>query len=435
MANPMSDVMSHLQSIALRPNGAGLSDGELLDVFIARRNGACFEALVRRHGPMVLGVCRRILGNPHDAEDAFQATFLVLAQRAASVVPREAVGNWLYGVAYRTALQARRAAARRKKRETQVKEIPDSGVIEDPSWHSLLPVLDRELERLPAKYRTAVVLCHLDGKTRNEAARHLGVPVGTLSGRLTTAMRRLAKSLSRYGLALSGGTLAALLAPATASAVVPGSLRASAAQAGTLAALGQAAAAGFVPARVTALSNGVMKSMLLTKLKTYLAVLLAVALSATGGGWLAGRTLTVPQQQARHQGQSLAGAPPIERVLSDEAKFQGAWVALSGEENGQQVSARGLQSWGHLAFAGGKVIRAGGERREGTYTINPDKDPKEIDLFTEENTWRAIYRFEGNRLKLVLRFGEKRPTEFASREALLLLYAPESESRPGAGSP
>src|SRR5262249_25132927 len=152
----------------------------------ARREGAFFEVLVRRHGPMVLGVCQRILRNPHDAEDAFQATFLVLAQRAASVVPRQLVGNWLHGVAYRTALEARRRAARWLAREKQVNDIPHPKVEEPETWQELLPFLDRELDRLPAKYRAPVVLCHLEGRTRKEAAGQLGLPVGTLSGRLTT---------------------------------------------------------------------------------------------------------------------------------------------------------------------------------------------------------------------------------------------------------
>src|SRR6516165_8803988 len=115
--SPMTEVIKRLRDVGLRRGGAGLTDGELLGAFVARRDDACFEALVHRHGPMVLGVCRRLLRDPHDAEDAFQATMLVLARKAGSVVPREAVGNWLYGVAFRTALEARRLAVRRRARE------------------------------------------------------------------------------------------------------------------------------------------------------------------------------------------------------------------------------------------------------------------------------------------------------------------------------
>src|SRR6516165_2557004 len=169
---------------ALRPagtsgDGAELTDGEFLDQFLTRHDEAAFEALVRRHGPMVLGVCRRILGDAHDAEDAFQATFLVLVRRAASVVPREQVGNWLYGVAYRTALEAKRVAARRRAREKQVNDMPHPTVGPEECWRDLQPLLDRELNRLPDKYRVPVVLCDLEGRTRKEAARQLDLPEGT----------------------------------------------------------------------------------------------------------------------------------------------------------------------------------------------------------------------------------------------------------------
>src|SRR5262245_37094343 len=118
--SPMSKVVQHLRRAALLRDGAGLTDGELLEAYVTWQDDAYFEALVRRHGPMVFGLCRRVLRNPHDAEDAFQATFLVLVRKAGSIVPRDMVGNWLYGVAYRTALEAKRAAARRRARERQV---------------------------------------------------------------------------------------------------------------------------------------------------------------------------------------------------------------------------------------------------------------------------------------------------------------------------
>ena len=166
----MSQAVQHLRRAVLWGDGAGLSDGQLLDHFIERRDEAAFETLVRRHGPMVLGVCRRLLRNNHDADDAFQATFLVLVRKAASVAPKEMVGNWLYGVAYQTALKGRAVAARRRSRERQVTVMPELPT--DPGrpggqvdWQELRSVLDQELSRLPNKYRVPFVLCDLEGKS------------------------------------------------------------------------------------------------------------------------------------------------------------------------------------------------------------------------------------------------------------------------------
>src|SRR5207244_3033628 len=141
-----------------------------------RRDEAAFEALVRRHGPMVLGVCLRVLRRHADAEDAFQATFLVLARKAASVVPREMLPNWLYGVAQQTAVRARAAAARRRAREKQVTHTPEPAAKPPAPWDDLEPLLDEELSKLPDKYRVPVVLCDLEGKTRKQAAGQLGWP-------------------------------------------------------------------------------------------------------------------------------------------------------------------------------------------------------------------------------------------------------------------
>src|SRR5262245_19357921 len=189
----INQLLQGLRKSAKSGDDTDLSDGALLGAFVVRRDEGAFEGLLRRHGPMVLGVCHRLLGKSHDAEDAFQATFLVLACKAASVVPREAVGNWLYGVAYRTALNARRANARRGAKEKQVKEMPHPSLTpDDTTRQELQEVLDRELNRLDAKYRLPVVLCDLEGRTRKEVARHLRIPDGTLSNRLTTARKTLA---------------------------------------------------------------------------------------------------------------------------------------------------------------------------------------------------------------------------------------------------
>src|SRR5437764_9132812 len=212
--------LQHLRRVLLASGGGGLTDGELLGRFVAARDEAAFEALVHRHGPMVLGICRRLLGNGPDAEDAFQATFLILARKASSVVKRDAVGSWLFAVAQRTAREARAVLARRRSRERQVDEMPHPEVhpAEPDDWR---PILDREVARLPQKYRDAIVLYHLEGWPHREAASKLGVPEGTLSSRLVKGRRLLARRLARYGFSLSGTALTSALSNAAAPAAIP----------------------------------------------------------------------------------------------------------------------------------------------------------------------------------------------------------------------
>jgi RNA polymerase sigma factor (sigma-70 family) len=253
----MSGVIQRLRRTMLLRDGAGLTDGQLLADYISHRDEAALAALVRRHGPMVWGVCRRVLRNYHDAEDAFQATFLVFVRKAASLASRELLANWLYGVAHQTALKARATAAKRKERERQVAEMPEPTMTEQNLWRDLQPLLDEELSRLPDKYRSVIVLCDLEGKTRKEAARQLGCPEGTVGGWLARARVILAKRLAQRGVALSGGAVAAVLSQKAASAGVPLSVVSSTIKAATLFAAGQAAA-GVISVKVAALTEGVV---------------------------------------------------------------------------------------------------------------------------------------------------------------------------------
>src|SRR5579871_1815020 len=167
----MSEVISYLRSTVLLHDETRLSDGHLLQDYLCRRHEAALAALVRRHSPMVWGVCRRVLRNYQDAEDAFQATFLVLVRKASSIASPELLANWLYGVAQQTALKARATAAKRRARERQLTNMPEPAATEQILWNDLQPVLDQELGRLPDKYRVAIILCDLEEKTRKEAAR------------------------------------------------------------------------------------------------------------------------------------------------------------------------------------------------------------------------------------------------------------------------
>lgn len=292
-ATHLTHAIRHLRRSALLPDGGGMTDGQLLGCFIADQDEDAFAALVRRHGPMVLATCRRVLHHAQDAEDAFQATFLVLARKASSLAQRDLVANWLYGVAYRAALQARAA---RPVRERQVHAMPEPEVSDDVGrWTELQRLLDRELTRLPERLRVPVVLCDLQGRTRRDAARHLGIPEGTLSGRLTMARRTLARRLGKHGMAWSGAALGLILAERAASASVPAALVLTTTKAGATAATGTAAA--DVSARVTALTEGVLKTMLLDKLRIAAVTVLATMMVVCGVTQLTWPTAVAQQPQ------------------------------------------------------------------------------------------------------------------------------------------
>jgi RNA polymerase sigma factor (sigma-70 family) len=275
----MNLVLRHLRRVAFLHDQDRLSDGQLLEQFVSQRAEPAFEALVRRHGPMVLGVCRRVLRNEADAEDAFQATFLVLVRKAGSVQPRELVGHWLHGVAYRTAVRAKALEARRRMKERAVFPPREA---ENGIWQDVLPLLDQELSGLPEKYRVPVVLCDLEGRSRKEAARVLGCVEGTLSSRLARARTLLAQRLSRRGVVLSGGALAALVTANGVSAAVPASLLHSTLSAALSVAAGNATAAACVSLNVATLTEGVLKSMFLAKLKTVIVLTCGVAALGLG---------------------------------------------------------------------------------------------------------------------------------------------------------
>jgi RNA polymerase sigma factor (sigma-70 family) len=254
----------------------------LLEKFVGTRDESAFEALMRLHGPMVLGVCTRVLGNHHDAEEAFQATFLVLSRKAASIMPRNHVGNWLYGVAYRTALKAQCLRERRRVREVQGLNPPEPEVQLQDQWKAIAPLLDRELNSLPEKYRVPVVLCDLEGKSCKEVASDLGCPEGTISSRLTRARSLLANRLRRQGVVLSVGTLAVMLTKNAASAAVPNALMMPVLQAAQLSVLQPSVASGAISGNVVEITDGVVKSMVYTTVKKIMIGLGLIACAGLG---------------------------------------------------------------------------------------------------------------------------------------------------------
>jgi RNA polymerase sigma factor (sigma-70 family) len=311
----------------LRRQEASPTDAQLLEGFRAYHDEGAFEALVRRHGPMVLGVCRLILRNHHDAEDAFQATFLVLACKAGSVRRRHSVASWLHGVAYNVALNLRGRALRRRRKEKEAAAMPKCDATSD-SWRQLEPWLDGAVRALPDKYRAAVVLCDLEGKSRKEAARQLGLPEGTVASRLARARQILSRCLARHGLALSATAVAVTLSQSPVSACVPPDLARSLARMAPLVAAGQA---GIVSARVAGLTHGVLKAMFLTQLKIASAVVLVLALLAIGATFCpsaaspqTGGSGATPAPQPAQTGGSTAKKPvdPASGQSADEESRQ-----------------------------------------------------------------------------------------------------------------
>jgi RNA polymerase sigma factor (sigma-70 family) len=331
------------------------SDSDLLERFVRERDEIAFEAIVRRHGPLVLGVCRRILFDPQDVEDAFQATFLVLVRKANSIGRRERLGNWLYGVAQRIAVRARAYAARRRARERQVEDTAAVEPSGDALWRDLSGVLDEEVRRLPEKYRTPFLMCYLEGKTNDEAAQALGCPRGTVATRLARARDRLRRRLLRRGVTLSAGLLAATLAR-NATAAVPETLVGATVQTAMLVAAGRA----VVAAPIAFLMEGVMHEMLIHKLKVLATVVLTVGLSV-GAGVLGYRALAAdpkkddpktPLQTAERPDPKKKDEPKGKE--GDEAKPALAWrkagnwqassgkiVALALSANGKYVATAG----------------------------------------------------------------------------------------------
>jgi RNA polymerase sigma factor (sigma-70 family) len=368
------------------------ADADLLCRFADSRDDGAFEALVRRHGPMVLAVCRRVLGNEADAEDAFQATFLVLLRKAGSLARPASLACWLHGVAHRTALEARGRGIRRRAKERHLMPAQREESTPQEDWADLRAVLDREVSLLPGKYRQAFVLCHVQGRTNEEAARLLGCPKGTIMSRLAWARERLRLRLSRRGI----GLLAALLALADAPAVPPELLDST---------VRAADAAASVPAEVAALTEGVLKAMRYAKVKGYVWSMLA-AVAACAAGLL-----------------GYGGLAAEGKGKTDKEKLQGTWVIVSEERGGKKINADAEEIKGAtLTIKGDKAtLTMGGRTQEATFTIDLGKTPKEIDLTGDDGggvmTHLGIYKLEGDVFTLCKSHPpEARPDQFASKE-------------------
>src|SRR5688572_19421537 len=278
----MNRVMQRIRQVVVEADSPCESDASLLTCFLSHRDACAVSMLISRHARMVWGVCSRVLGHRQDAEDAFQATFLVLLRKANTIHPRSMVGNWLHGVAFQTALKARATAMKRCIRERPTATLPEPPA-KAQGDHPMLAFLDEELNRLPDNYRVALVLCDLQGKTRSEAAKELGWLEGTVASRLARGRQMLAKRLVRHGTAVSAAGISALLAQSFVSAA-PGSVVATTVQAAATMVAAKTMVTAGLSHQVLALAEGVVKTMLLTKLEIAGITLTIAALVCVGIG-------------------------------------------------------------------------------------------------------------------------------------------------------
>src|SRR5579883_1979215 len=357
----------------------GLSDAQLLSRFAEVQGDAgesAFRELISRHGPMVLGVCR----HTQDADDAFQATFLVLVRKARSIRVGESLAPWLYTVAYRTAQRARANAARNRSADLEQVEESVRASSDDPIHFDLRPLLHEELSRLPGKYREPIVLCHLEGKTHEEAARLLRWPVGTVSGRLSRGRELLRSRLQRRGVSVSSAMLAANWLAGT-----PASLTAPRLES-TLNAAIRFAAAQAVSLSVLSLTQGVLRTMFLNKLKT-IAVAILVAGGITGGVGVWGYRATGAPGQPAQDGASAPAKKALVPTLAPQLQPQlpGSPAPLRGMS--YIVNPIRLKNMPTLAVGGLPVLRTASL----LLVESPDRTAWEgMSLETRDSTWKRL---------------------------------------------
>jgi RNA polymerase sigma factor (sigma-70 family) len=277
----LNAVVRYLQQLAHTQSGSGASDAELLERYVRHRDETAFELLVWRHGALVFNVCRRILPCEQDAEDAFQATFLAFVRKSGSISRRGSVAAWLYRVAFRVALAAKARRVKIAAHEKPFSEVQAAAAVNDPKWAELRPILDEEVNRLPERLRWPFVLCYLEGKTNEEAARQLGCPPGTIFSRLARGREALRRRLQRRGVTLSVTALTAALTTHAAEAMPAAALMTTTVRNAFLFAGGQAVSG--VSTQVTALAEGVLRTMFMTKIKLTALMMLLAGLFAVGG--------------------------------------------------------------------------------------------------------------------------------------------------------
>ena len=417
----LAEVEGAMQDVAGPSSQSEPTDERLLRDYVASQDASAFAAIMRRHGGMVSGVCRRVLGREQDVEDAFQATFLVLLRKAPSLSRPNLLGNWLYGVAYRISSKIRSANIRQRTREAPMVDLPAPDANDDANWRDLRPVFDDELRRLPQRYRRPIVLFYLEGKSAEEVATALGLPRGTVLSQLARAREQLRIRLSRRNLALSVGVFASLLErTASSDAAVPDRLLDLGMQ--TLPASG----AG-VSAQARLLAQQVLKDMLRRRLWTIGSPLFA-ALLAAWVGFLSYGAVRVPP---------VAVAPVA--VVQAEARsnldgLQGDWQVVAVEQGGR-VLPKDQFPFTSLKIRDDTIVHEGGPHHllKVRFRLHPEQQPKAMDMESEGyhgDIYYAIYALEGDTLTICRPDDATRPTEFASSPGSNVLLYTAKRIRP-----
>ena len=394
------------------PRAAGFADKALLERFVADRDEDAFAAILERHGPMVLGVCRRVLGHAEVAEDAFQAAFLVLARRAVRISSRESLGSWLYGVAYRVSLRARKTMFLRKTHEAAhaaEASFAQAAVAEEQEFRL---IVDEELRCLPGRFREPLVLCYLEGKTNEETARELGVATGTVFSRLARGRERLRRRLARRGLILTSATLVTLLAAQGTQAAVPAGLATATTTSAVAFALGTPAAVGTIASHVVGLTQATIRTLHVVHLQRLAMVALVAGACASGGGLILWSIY-----DGMFSARSVAAA-------ADARELQGVWNVVSQEQGGQQLPEDRLQAANsRLIFDRNRLLSRDTAPdgkdvgQDVTYGLDPTQSPKAIDLIRNGRTLLGIYELDGDTLKLCVdREPGRRPTQFKTAQ-------------------
>jgi RNA polymerase sigma factor (sigma-70 family) len=368
-AAPLDTVLRHIRRITPPPQEP--TDGELLSRFVARRDEPAFAELVRRHGPMVLGVCRRALRNPPDRDDAFQATFLVLVRRAADLTASPCLGPWLYGVARRTALKARAVALCRRVRQTEVSDMAAPETADALADGELRQLLEEELDRLPEKYRAPLVLCYLQGRTHEQAARELGRPAGSMSRHVRRALDLLRGRLVRRGVVLSAVALSAALTDELSAGAVSPALAGGTVRAALLVAAGGAAAAP-----VAALAGSVSADMTRAPVKAVTALLLTVAVIAGTAGLVACHAPAAPP----------GGEPDMAKPAAEAPR--------KADADGDPLPAGALRRFGSTRLRHGQAIGALAFSKDGKSLLSGSVD-QTVSLW-ELPSGKEIRRFTGH---------------------------------------